>query len=79
MAMECCGADLFSAGSGFWLLNTIGSGSDSRLNMFSSLEEKNKLSYWVLQSSVADPERFDANPDADPTFQADSDPDPNIF
>ena len=42
-------------------------------------EEKNKLSYWVLQSSVADPERFDANPDADPTFQADADPDPNIF
>ena len=28
----------------------------------------------ILQSSVADPERFDANPD--PTFQADADPDP---
>ena len=29
----------------------------------------------ILQSSVADPERFDANPD--PTFQADPDPDPD--
>ena len=30
-----------------------------------------------LTSSVADPERFDADPD--PTFQADADPDPNPF
>ena len=28
-------------------------------------------------NSVADPERFDADPD--PTFQADADPDPNPF
>ena len=28
----------------------------------------------VLRSNVADPERFDADPD--PTFQADADPDP---
>ena len=26
--------------------------------------------------SVADPERFDADPDPDPTFQADADPNP---
>ena len=26
---------------------------------------------------MADPERFDADPDLDPTFQADADPDPN--
>ena len=32
-----------------------------------------------LQTSVADPERFDADPDLDPTFQADADPDPNLF
>ena len=25
---------------------------------------------------MADPERFDANPDTDPTFQADADPNP---
>ena len=31
----------------------------------------------ALQTSVADPERFDADPD--PTFQADADPDPNPF
>ena len=29
--------------------------------------------------SVADPERFDADPDPDPTFHADADPDPNTF
>ena len=29
------------------------------------------------QTSVADPERFDADPN--PTFQADADPDPNPF
>ena len=33
---------------------------------------------------MADPEHFDANPDPDPTFQADTDPDPftrvrNVF
>ena len=33
---------------------------------------------WV-RISVADPERFDADPDPDPTFQADVDPDPNSF
>ena len=27
-----------------------------------------------LQTSVADPGRFDADPDLDPTFQADADP-----
>ena len=31
-----------------------------------------------LQSSVADPERFDADPDPVPTFQADADPDPKF-
>ena len=30
-----------------------------------------------LTDSVADPERFNADPD--PTFQADADPDPNFF
>ena len=30
-----------------------------------------------VASSVADPERFNADPD--PTFQADADPDPNFF
>ena len=30
----------------------------------------------IVQSSVADPERFDADPDPDPTFQADADPNP---
>ena len=30
-----------------------------------------------VASSVADPERFNADPD--PTFQADADPDPNPF
>ena len=30
-----------------------------------------------LTSSVADPERCDADPD--PTFQADADPNPNLF
>ena len=30
-----------------------------------------------VQISVADPERFDADPD--PTFKADADPDPNPF
>ena len=29
---------------------------------------------WILDISVADPERFDADPD--PTFQADADPNP---
>ena len=28
---------------------------------------------------MADPERFDADSDPDPTFQADADPDPNPF
>ena len=28
---------------------------------------------------MADPERFDAEPDPDPTFQADADPDTNFF
>ena len=28
---------------------------------------------------MADPERFYADPDQDPTFQADADPDPNPF
>ena len=32
-----------------------------------------------MLSSVADPERSDANPGPDPTFHADSDPDPNLF
>ena len=31
----------------------------------------------LSKPSVADPERFDADPD--PTFQADADPDPNPF
>ena len=31
----------------------------------------------TVKSSVADPERFDADPDS--TFQADADPDPNFF
>ena len=35
--------------------------------------------HTVVCSSVADPERFDADPDPDPTFQADADPDPNPF
>ena len=30
--------------------------------------------YTFLKSCVADPERFDADPDPDPTFQADADP-----
>ena len=40
-------------------------------------------SIWGVQNgaqpgtSVADPERFDADPN--PTFQADADPDPKIF
>ena len=36
---------------------------------------------WGVERSVADPERFDVDPDPDPTFQADADPapDPNIF
>ena len=33
----------------------------------------------TVLSSVADPERSDANPGPDPTFHADSDPDPNLF
>ena len=35
----------------------------------------------LLKDSVADPERFDADPDLDPdpTFQADADPNPNPF
>ena len=33
----------------------------------------------TIQTSVADPERFDAVPDPDPTFKADADPDPNPF
>ena len=33
--------------------------------------------YNRFKISVADPERFDADPD--PTFQADADPDPNPF
>ena len=28
---------------------------------------------------MADPERFDADQDPDPTFKADADPDPNLF
>ena len=28
----------------------------------------------MVPDSVADPERFDADPDPDPTFQADADP-----
>ena len=37
--------------------------------------------YENIKSSVADPERFDADSDPDPTFKADADtePDPNIF
>ena len=36
---------------------------------------------WKLESSVADPGRFDADPDPDldPTFHDDADPDPNPF
>ena len=33
----------------------------------------------TIQTSVADPERFDAVPDPDPTVKADADPDPNPF
>ena len=33
--------------------------------------------FFKLYSSVADPKRFDADPD--PTFQADANPDPNLF
>ena len=36
-------------------------------------------SLYILQTSVADPERFDADPDSDPTFHADPDPDPKLF
>ena len=35
-----------------------------------------QLQAWILLSSVADPERFDADPD--PTFRADADPDPTF-
>ena len=34
---------------------------------------------FPVKSSVADPERFDADPDPDPTLKADADPDPNPF
>ena len=45
------------------------------------------FTFLVLLTSVADPERFDADPDPtfpadadpDPTFPADADPDPNPF
>ena len=33
----------------------------------------------TVRISVADPERFDADLDPDPTFQADADPDPKLF
>ena len=33
----------------------------------------------TVVSSVGDPECFDADPDPDLTFQADSDPDPKLF
>ena len=34
---------------------------------------------WILWPSVADPERFDAVLDPDPTFQADVDRDPKLL
>ena len=40
------------------------------------LEAKTVILTISLQNSVADPERFDADPD--PTFHADADPDPNF-
>ena len=33
-----------------------------------------QINFFTAETSVADPERFDADPD--PTFQADADPDP---
>ena len=51
---------------------------DSQLNLAKN-KKKDFSKIWRegLWSSVADTERFDADPD--PTVQADADPDPNFF
>ena len=43
----------------------------------STTQKQHNVAIPIVWSSVADPERFDADPD--PTFHADADPDPKIF